>query len=122
MITRVHQNRQSTASNIFQKGTLALNVIASARQALEVRYVDDIDIKILEGINAISPKSFVSPVKVNEILKLNQTELGDRLKMLKKSGHVGIITSAFVSSQTLPNFILKVILTEFGRQSLRKKR
>ena len=87
-----------------------------------MRYGDDIDIKILEGINAISPKSFVSPVKVNEILKLNQKELGDRLKMLKKSGHVGIITSAFVSSLTLPNFILRVILTELGRQSLRKKR
>ncbi len=84
--------------------------------------MDDIDIKILESINAISPKSFVSPVKVNEILKLNQAELGDRLKMLKKSGHVGIITSAFVSSQTLPNFILKVILTELGRRCLREKR
>jgi DNA-binding Lrp family transcriptional regulator len=87
-----------------------------------VRHVDDIDIKILESINAISPKSFVSPVKVNEILNLNPTELGDRLKTLKKSGHVGIISSEFVSSLTLPNFISKVILTELGRKSLREKR
>jgi hypothetical protein len=84
--------------------------------------VDDIDIKILEGINALSPKSFVSPVKVNEILKLDQTELGDRIKMLKKSGYVDTITSEFVSSLTLPNFISKVILTELGRQSLKEKR
>jgi RIO-like serine/threonine protein kinase len=87
-----------------------------------VRHVDDIDIKILEGINALSPKAFVSPVKVNEILKLDQTELGDRIKMLKKSGYVDTITSEFVSSLTLPNFISKVILTELGRQSLKEKR
>jgi nucleotide-binding universal stress UspA family protein len=43
-------------------------------------------------------------------------------KMLKKSGHVDIITSEFVSSLTLPNFISKVILTELGRQSLKEKR
>jgi hypothetical protein len=84
--------------------------------------VDDIDIKILEGINALSPKAFVSPVKVNEILKLDQTELGDRIKMLKKSGYVDTITSEFVSSLTLPNFISKLILTELGRQSLKEKR
>ena len=84
--------------------------------------MDKIDIKILEGINAISPKSFVSPVKVNEVLKLDQTELGDRLKKLKKSGHVDLTTSEFASSLTLPNFISKVIITELGRQSLKKKR
>jgi hypothetical protein len=84
--------------------------------------MDRIDIKILEGINTISPKSFVSPVKVNEVLKLDLTELGDRLKMLKKSGHVDIITSEFVSSLTLPNFISKVILTELGQQRLKKKK
>jgi hypothetical protein len=84
--------------------------------------MDKIDIKILEGINTISLKSFVSPVKVNEVLKLDPAELGDRLKMLKKSGHVDIITSEFVSSLTLPNFISKVVLTELGRQSLKKKK
>ena len=81
--------------------------------------MDKIDIKILEGINTISLKSFVSPVKVNEVLKLDPTELGDRLKI---SGHVDIMTSEFVSSLTLPNFISKVILTELGRQSLKKKK
>jgi hypothetical protein len=29
--------------------------------------MDDIDTKILEAINTVSPKSFISPVKVNEI-------------------------------------------------------
>ena len=50
--------------------------------------MDKIDMKILEAINTISTKTFVSSVKVNEILRLNATELGDRLKLLKKSGHV----------------------------------
>ena len=48
--------------------------------------MDDIDMQILGAINSISPKSFVSPVKVNDLLKLNETELGNRLKLLKKSG------------------------------------
>jgi RIO-like serine/threonine protein kinase len=84
--------------------------------------MDDIDRKILEAINTISPKSFISPVKVNEILRLDPTELGDRLKTLKKSGHVDIMTSEYPSSLTLPNSISKVYLTELGRQSLKDKR
>jgi hypothetical protein len=84
--------------------------------------MDDIDIKILEAINIISPKSFISPVKVNENLRLDPTELGDRLKLLKKSGHVDILTSEYPSSLTLPNSISKVYLTELGRQSLKDKR
>jgi len=84
--------------------------------------MDDIDTKILEAINTISPKSFISPVKVNEILKLNETELGNRLKLLKKSGHVDVMTSEYPSSLTLPNSISKVYLTESGRQSLKEKR
>jgi hypothetical protein len=84
--------------------------------------MDDIDRKILEAINTISPKSFISPVKVNENLRLDPTELGDRLKLLKKSGHVDILTSEYPSSLTLPNSISKVYLTELGRQSLKDKR
>ncbi len=84
--------------------------------------MDHIDMKILEAINAISPKSFISPVKVNEILKLDETELGNRLKLLKKAGHVDIMTSEYPSSLTLPNSISKVYLTEMGRQSLKEKR
>jgi len=82
----------------------------------------EIDIKILEAINTVSPKLFVSPVKVNEVLRLNETELGDRLMLLKKSGHVDIMTGEYSSSLTLPNLITKVYLTELGRQSLREKR
>jgi len=78
--------------------------------------------KILGAIDSISPKSFVSPVKVNELLKLDETEFGNRLKLLKKSGHVDIMTSEYPSSLTLPNAISKVYLTEWGRQSLMKKK
>jgi RIO-like serine/threonine protein kinase len=83
--------------------------------------MDDIDMKILGAIDSISPKSFVSPVKVNELLKFNETELGNRLKLLKKSGHVDIMTSEYPSSLTLPNAISKVYLTDLGRQSLTQK-
>ncbi len=84
--------------------------------------MDDIDRKILEAIDAISPKFFISPVKVNAILKHNPTELGNRLMLLKKSGHVDIMTSEYPSSLTLPNAISKVYLTELGRKSLVEKR
>jgi RIO-like serine/threonine protein kinase len=84
--------------------------------------MDDIDLKILGAINSISPKSFVSPVKVNELLKLNETELGNRLKLLKKSGHVDIMIGEYPSSLTLPNAISKVYVTDLGRQSLKEKR
>jgi RIO-like serine/threonine protein kinase len=83
--------------------------------------MDDIDIKILEAINKVSPKTFISPIKVNEILKLDATELGTRLKLLKKSGHVDIMTSEYPSSLTLPNSISKVFLTELGRRSLKAR-
>jgi formylmethanofuran dehydrogenase subunit A len=60
----------------------------------------------------IFPRSIlVSSVKVNEILGLNATELGDHLNLLKKSGHVDITTSDYPSSLTLPNSISKVYLT-----------
>jgi RIO-like serine/threonine protein kinase len=84
--------------------------------------MDDTDIKILEAINKVSPKTFISPVKVNEILKLDATELGTRLKLLKKSGHVDIMISDYPSSLTLPNAISKVFLTELGRSSLKDKK
>ena len=55
--------------------------------------MDDIDTKILEAIYTVSPKSFVSPIRVNEILRLDVKELGNRLILLKGSSHVDIITS-----------------------------
>ncbi len=80
--------------------------------------MDEIDAKILAAINTVSPKMFVSPVKVNEILGLNGTELGDRLKLLRKSGHVDVMTSEYPSSLTLPNSISKVLITDLGKKSL----
>jgi DNA-binding Lrp family transcriptional regulator len=84
--------------------------------------VDDTDKKILETINAISPKSFISPVKVNEVLKLDANKLGKRLMHLKKSGQIDIMTSEYPSSLSLPNGISRVYLTDLGRESLAKKR
>lgn len=83
--------------------------------------MDDQDLKILGAMNAISPTSFVSPIEVNEIIKLDKVELGDRLMLMKKSGHVDIVTRDFVSSMTLPNFIAKIRLTDLGRRALKEK-
>ena len=84
--------------------------------------MDNVDRKILEAIHNASPKLFVSPIKVNEVLKLDINQLGNRLMLLKKSGHVDIITSEFPSSLTLPNTISKVYITDLGRQILKKKK
>ena len=83
--------------------------------------MDNIDRKILKAINKVSPKSFVSPVKVNEVLGMDVTQLGNRLKLLKKSGHVDILISDYPSSLSLPNAISKVFLTELGRKALKEK-
>jgi len=84
--------------------------------------MDETDRKILETINAISPKSFVSPVKVNEVLKLDANRLGKHLMHLKKSGQLDIMTSEYTSSLSLPNGISRVYLTDLGRKSLTKKK
>ena len=84
--------------------------------------MEDIDLKILEAVHAVSPKSFISPVKVNAVLKMDETALGNRLMQLKKSGHVDIMTSEYPSSLTLPNAISKVYLTDLGRKAMREKK
>ena len=81
--------------------------------------MDNQDLKILGAMNARSPISFVSPIEVNKTVKLDKTELGDRLMLMKKSGHVEIITRDFVSSMTLPNFIAKIKITDLGRRALK---
>jgi hypothetical protein len=48
--------------------------------------MDETDMKIIEAINTVSPKCFISPIKVNEILKLDETELGTRLMLLRNPG------------------------------------
>jgi RIO-like serine/threonine protein kinase len=84
--------------------------------------MDQKDKKILEAINTISPKSFVSPIKVNEILELDADRFGKRLMHLKKSGHIDIMKSEYPSSLALPNGISRVYLTDLGRENLTKKR
>jgi hypothetical protein len=86
-----------------------------------MKFMDSVDKTILKAINKVSPKSFVSPVKVNEVLKLDTTLLGDRLMILKKTGHVDISISDYPSSLTLPNSISKVYLTNLGRAILEVK-
>ena len=83
--------------------------------------MDNNDKNIPKAINKVSPKSFVSPVKVNEVLGMDVTQLGNRLKLLKKSGHVDILISDYPSSLSLPNAISKVFLTELGRKALKEK-
>ncbi len=84
--------------------------------------MDSVDRKILKTINKVSPKTFVSPIKVNEVLKMDTTQYSNRLMLLKKSGHVDIMTSDYPSSLTLPNSISKVILTDLGRKALKEKK
>jgi len=84
--------------------------------------MDHIDLKIIGAINTASPKSFVSPVKVNEVLNLDANQLGTRLMLLKKSGHLDIMKRDYPSSLTLPNSIAKVFLTELGRETLKDKK
>ena len=84
--------------------------------------MDDMDFRIIDAINAVSPKSFVSPVKVNEILELDLDRLGTRLMLLKKSGYVDIMKKDYPSSLTLPNAIAKVYLTELGRKTLEDRK
>jgi hypothetical protein len=83
--------------------------------------MDNMDMKILGAINNISPMSFVSPIEVSEKIKLDKTDLGERLLLMKKSGHVDVITREYISSTTLPNFIAKIKLTDLGRKVLKGK-
>jgi len=80
--------------------------------------MDKLDLKILKAINTISPTSFISPIAVSDIIKIDKKDLGDRLMVLKKSGKIDIITRDFISSMTLPNFVAKVKLTDLGRKGL----
>lgn len=84
--------------------------------------MDEQDLKILGAMNAISSMSFVSPIEVNEKVKLDKIELGNRLMLMKKSGLVEVITRDFVSSMTLPNFIAKIKITDLGQRALKEKR
>jgi len=78
--------------------------------------------EILRAIDAVSPKSFISPVKVNDVLGMDAVELGNRLNLLKKSGLVDLMTSEYPSSLTLPNSISKVCLTDLGRKTIKAKK
>ena len=78
------------------------------------------DLKILKAINTLSPTTFVGAIEVSDKVKMDKKELGDRLMVMKKLGHIDIITRDYISSMTLPNFIAKVRITEQGRKDLKK--
>ena len=80
--------------------------------------MDNKDLKILKAINTLSSTSFVTAIGVNDIIKFDSKDLGDRLMVMKKSGHIDIVSREFISSTTLPNFIAKVKLTDPGRKAL----
>lgn len=80
--------------------------------------MDELDRRILEEINRLSANSFVPAIKIHEKTKLDRTELGQRLVLLKKSGYVDLIRSEYVSNASLPNFIVKVRLADQGRRTL----
>ena len=82
--------------------------------------MDTTDLDILKAIELLPPKRSISPVKVKEILKLDENELGNRLMKLRKSGHVDILISDYPSSLTLPNAISKVFVTDLGRKALKE--
>jgi hypothetical protein len=84
--------------------------------------MDDTEMKIIKAIDTVSPKCFISPVEVNKVLMLDANQLGTRLMVLKKSGHVDIMISEYPSSLSLPNAISKVYLTELGRRTLKEIR
>jgi len=73
---------------------------------------DKMDIKILEAVGALSSKSFVSPIKVYEILKMDASELGNCLAAPEKSGCEDVMTCDYASGHTLQSFISKVRITE----------
>jgi len=83
--------------------------------------MDSTDLEILKAIDTVSPKTFISPFKVIEVVGLDARELGNRLKLFKKSGRVEIIISECISGLNLPNFISKVCLTDLGRKTLKDK-
>jgi hypothetical protein len=97
--------------------------LAKERQAMSGgKVMDDLDYRILKAMNTYSPASFVSPIKVNEEVKLEKTKFGDRIMHMKKSGYVDVITKEFISSMTLPNFIAKIKITDLGKRALQEAR
>jgi len=82
--------------------------------------MDNIHVKILEAINSLSPKSFVSPIEVNKKVKLDEIEFADRLLSLRRLRYVTVKKDSSAPSKSLPNGICGVSITDDGLQVLQK--
>jgi hypothetical protein len=83
--------------------------------------MDNIHVKILQAINSLSPKSFVSPVEVNMKVKLDEIEFVDRLLSLRRLRYVTVKKDIDAPDNSLPNGICGVSITDDGRQVLRRR-
>lgn len=83
--------------------------------------MDNIHVKILEAINSLSPKSFVSPVEVNEKVKLDEIEFVDRLLSLRRLRYVTVKKDSDATNKSISNGICGVSITDDGRQVLRRR-
>lgn len=83
--------------------------------------MDNIHVKILEAINSLSPKSFVSPVEVNEKVKLDEIEFVDRLLSLRRLRYVIVKKDGDATNKSISNGICSVSITDDGRQVLRRR-
>jgi hypothetical protein len=48
--------------------------------------MDKLDVKIFKAINDLFPDFFISPIAVNDIIKIDENNLGDSLMVLKNQG------------------------------------
>ena len=83
--------------------------------------MDNIHVKILEAINSLSPKSFVSTIEVNEKVKLDEIEFVDRLLSLRRLRYVTVKKDSSGPDKSISNGICGVSITDDGRQVLRRR-
>lgn len=83
--------------------------------------MDNIHVKILEAINSLSPKSYVSPIEVNKKVKLDEIEFVDRLLSLRRLRYVLVKKDGEAPGESFSNGICGVSITDDGRQVLRRR-
>jgi hypothetical protein len=83
--------------------------------------MDNIHVKILEAINSLSPKSYVSPIEVNKRVKLDEIEFVDRLLSLRRLRYVLVKKDSEAPDKSLHNGICGVSITDDGLQVLRRR-
>jgi len=73
--------------------------------------------RILRAISVNEPY-FTTVFPIFDDIGMDETELGDRLEVLAKWGLIQVERDSYVPGITLPNGILSIGLTGFGRQIL----